>query len=147
MIDEVNTACTILLQLAPKLPQEQADIARQTIAAAMIAKYTGHWGTRGSAYRSLHHTRARPDPVIAQACNKVPTLAAMLPADLYLWVDPHEVSYRIGSDGSVATVAVAKPQRNHDELIHASEFVPSNSPPRSPKAFSAVQQANLHTLA
>lgn len=53
------------------------------------------------------------DPVISTAARNVKLhpqiLVKLLPRELTLWVDPYEVSYRIGEDGSICVLYDANP--------------------------------------
>jgi len=72
---------------------------RRKLDDRLRAHYHGHWHPsapeRGSAYRCLRVGRRQVDPIIAVAGKEAGLsereLAAKLPADLTLWVDPDEV--------------------------------------------------------
>jgi len=53
------------------------------------------------------------DPLIGRAANRIGLtsgqLFSLLPRELTLWVDPYEVSYRIGEDGSICVLYEAEP--------------------------------------
>lgn len=53
------------------------------------------------------------DPLIGQAAQQIglgsQELFQLLPSELTLWVDPFEVSYRIGEDGSICVLYEATP--------------------------------------
>lgn len=53
------------------------------------------------------------DPLIGQAAQRIglssQELFRLLPSELTLWVDPYEVSYRIGEDGSICVLYEASP--------------------------------------
>ena len=48
------------------------------------------------------------DPIISKVASQIglsqPQLHQLLPSELTLWVDPYEVSYRIGEDGSICVL-------------------------------------------
>ena len=48
------------------------------------------------------------DPIISKVASQIglsqPQLHRLLPSELTLWVDPYEVSYRIGEDGSICVL-------------------------------------------
>lgn len=53
------------------------------------------------------------DPLIGQAAQRIglssQELFRLLPSELTLWVDPYEVSYRIGEDGSICVLYESSP--------------------------------------
>ncbi|NXM18694.1 BTG2 protein, partial [Ploceus nigricollis] len=73
--------------------------------------YRHHWfpekPSKGSGYRCIRINH-RMDPIISRAAGQIglslPQLFQLLPSELTLWVDPYEVSYRIGDDGSICVL-------------------------------------------
>jgi protein Tob/BTG len=53
------------------------------------------------------------DPLVGQAGQRIgltiQQLYLLLPSELTLWVDPYEVSYRIGEDGSICVLYESTP--------------------------------------
>lgn len=53
------------------------------------------------------------DPLVGQAGQRIgltiQQLYLLLPSELTLWVDPFEVSYRIGEDGSICVLYESQP--------------------------------------
>ncbi|GFS57661.1 protein BTG2 [Nephila pilipes] len=86
-----------------------------------------HWfpgsPTRGSAYRCIRIHHSRMDPLVlkaAHACGfNERIIQESLPKDLTLWIDPCNVSYRFGENGSVA-VLYEIPNLNEDTYNGAS---------------------------
>lgn len=72
-------------------------------------KFQGHWyperPTKGSAYRSIRISKEKVDKVLVNAAMDVgldlQEILDTLPNDLTIWIDPGEVSYRIGEKGPV----------------------------------------------
>ncbi len=70
-------------------------------------KFQGHWyperPTKGSAYRSIRISKEKVDKVLINAAFDVgldlQEILDTLPNDLTIWIDPGEVSYRIGEKG------------------------------------------------
>ncbi|KAG8182591.1 hypothetical protein JTE90_021729 [Oedothorax gibbosus] len=109
---EIETASTFLANLL-RMENRQIKIAqvesfRQTLDALMKSHFQDHWFPeepgRGSGYRCLRVDN-NMDPLIAKAGVMSgfsgADLRRFLPNDLTVWVDPFEVSYRIGERGSI----------------------------------------------
>lgn len=70
-------------------------------------KFQGHWyperPNKGSAYRSIRISKEKVDKVLVNAAFDVgldlQEILDTLPNDLTIWIDPGEVSYRIGEKG------------------------------------------------
>ena len=81
------------------------------VAELLMARYQTHWHPekpiQGSAYRCIRNN-CRPDPVLSEAAVasglSVKDVANLLPRELTLWVDPLDVAYRIGDEGSVCSL-------------------------------------------
>ncbi|XP_041748893.1 protein BTG1 isoform X2 [Coregonus clupeaformis] len=80
--------------------------------------YKHHWfpnaPCRGSAYRCIRiNENHKMDPVIGEAAGTIgltrEQLFSLLPSELTMWVDPYEVSYRIGEDGSICVLYESEP--------------------------------------
>ncbi|KFP23690.1 Protein BTG2, partial [Colius striatus] len=73
--------------------------------------YKHHWFPekpfKGSGYRCIRINH-KMDPIISKAASHIglslSQLYQLLPSELTLWVDPYEVSYRIGEDGSICVL-------------------------------------------
>ncbi|KFQ76710.1 Protein BTG1, partial [Phoenicopterus ruber ruber] len=73
--------------------------------------YKHHWfplvPSKGSGYRCIRINH-KMDPLIGRAAGMIglshERLFQLLPSELTLWVDPFEVSYRIGEDGSICVL-------------------------------------------
>ncbi|KAK1340849.1 hypothetical protein QTO34_017244 [Cnephaeus nilssonii] len=83
---------------------------------ALPKHYKHHWfpekPCKGSGYRCIRINH-KMDPLIGQAAQRIglssQELFRLLPSELTLWVDPYEVSYRIGEDGSICVLYEASP--------------------------------------
>ena len=70
-------------------------------------KFQDHWyperPSKGSAYRSIRISKQKVDKVLINAVADVgldlQEILETLPSDLTIWIDPGEVSYRIGEKG------------------------------------------------
>lgn len=106
---EVQVALNFVISyLYNKLPRRRVNIFGEELEKALKEKFSGHWYPdkpfKGSAFRCLK-TGDPVDPVLERAAREsgvpIQDILENLPAELAVWVDPGEVSYRIGEKGSV----------------------------------------------
>ncbi|MBN3303335.1 BTG2 protein, partial [Amia calva] len=95
--------------------------------------YRHHWfpdrPQKGSGYRCIRINHEM-DPIISKVAGRIrlssQQLYELLPRELTLWVDPYEVSYRIGEDGSICV------------LYEAEAPAPSSAPAASSTSYSGM---------
>lgn len=88
----------------------------QSLQELLAEHYRHHWfpekPSKGSAYRCIRINH-KMDPLIGQAADRIglssKDMFKLLPSELTLWIDPFEVSYRIGEDGSICVLYEAVP--------------------------------------
>ncbi|XP_068132914.1 protein BTG1-like [Hyperolius riggenbachi] len=88
----------------------------QSLQELLSDHYRHHWfpekPSKGSAYRCIRINH-KMDPLIGQAADRIGLssreMFKLLPSELTLWIDPYEVSYRIGEDGSICVLYEAVP--------------------------------------
>jgi len=106
---EIKVAQNFVLDfLYNKLPRRRVNLFGEELESALRDKFADHWYPdkpfKGSAFRCLKITDSA-DPVLNRAAresgNPIPDITENLPTDLAIWIDPGEVSYRIGEKGSV----------------------------------------------
>jgi len=106
---EVSVALNFVISyLYNKLPRRRVNIFGEELEKCLTEKFAGHWYPekpyRGSAYRCIK-TGSPIDPVFEKAAREsgvaIQDILENLPQDLAVWVDPGEVSYRIGEKGAV----------------------------------------------
>nr|CAD7402295.1 unnamed protein product [Timema cristinae] len=106
---EVQVALNFVISyLYNKLPRRRVNIFGEELEKALKDKFKGHWYPekpfKGSAFRCLK-TGDPVDPVLERAAREsgvpIQDVLENLPQELAVWVDPGEVSYRIGEKGSV----------------------------------------------
>lgn len=111
-----------------KLNDDQLTRFRSIVIECLTNYYANHWfpehPVKGSGYRCIR-MNGKVDPILARA-GHVMGLAAkllhsMFPAEFTMWVDPHEVSYRIGENGSICVL-----YENENTVRHPS---PPSTPP------------------
>lgn len=122
---EVNSAADFLMNLLrlkkvePLPDNDQLQNFKGSLESLLALHYRSHWypeiPTKGSGYRCIR-INGKIDPLIAKAGISVGispnNLRKMLPAELTLWIDPEEVAYRIGENGSICVL--------YDSQIRAS---------------------------
>ncbi|KAJ8980926.1 hypothetical protein NQ317_011568 [Molorchus minor] len=106
---EVQVALNFVISyLYNKLPRRRVNIFGEELEKALKDKFQGHWYPdkpfKGSAFRCLK-TGDPVDKVLERAAREsgvlMQDILENLPQDLAVWVDPGEVSYRIGEKGAV----------------------------------------------
>lgn len=123
MIPEVSAAASFvcrLLRSRGHLSDVQLQVFREGLAQALSEHYQHHWfpdrPQKGSGYRCIRINHEM-DPLIGRAAGHIGLTAgqlfSLLPRELTLWVDPYEVSYRIGEDGSICVLYEAEPPAKH----------------------------------
>lgn len=116
---EVHSAADFLMNLIrvrrpnekQVLSENQLESFKGSLQSLLVLRFRSHWypavPTKGSGYRCIR-INGKMDPIVEQAGVAVglppPTLRKMLPTELTLWIDPEEVSYRIGENGSICVL-------------------------------------------
>uniref|UniRef100_A0A0K8TPR1 Putative anti-proliferation factor btg1/tob n=1 Tax=Tabanus bromius TaxID=304241 RepID=A0A0K8TPR1_TABBR len=106
---EVQVALNFVISyLYNKLPRRRVNLFGEELEKALKDKFQGHWYPekpfKGSAFRCLK-TGDPVDAVLDRAAREsgvpISDILENLPQELAVWVDPGEVSYRIGEKGAV----------------------------------------------
>ncbi|XP_073678767.1 protein BTG1-like [Garra rufa] len=155
MKTEVSVAASFissLLSSNDSLTGDQLEVFTQTLTDALLEHYQHHWfpqaPCRGSGYRCLRINR-KMDPLIEKAASAVgftqEQLFSSLPVELTLWVDPYEVSYRIGEEGSTCVLYKSSPPRprsatSADTSAHRKEKLKTRQSNRS-RSFDAMERS------
>lgn len=112
---ELQSASNFLVHLVRlgrrNINETQLDKFRNALIEALRRRYRDHWFPekpfKGSGYRCIR-INGKMDPVISQAgesCGLSPQLIhSIFPSELTMWIDPREVSYRIGENGSICVL-------------------------------------------
>lgn len=115
MINEINSAANFLsrlLQCRSCLTPEELGRFNDSFCQTLASRYLDHWFPekpfKGSAFRCIRIVKCRLDPVLASVASTAGIsenrLLSVLPSELTLWVDPNEVCYRFGEDGSIGSL-------------------------------------------
>jgi protein Tob/BTG len=123
---ELQSASNFLVHLVKlssriSVPEEKLVKFRDSLVEVLRRRYRDHWFPekpfKGSGYRCIR-INGRMDPVIAQAgeaCGIEPSVIhATFPSELTMWIDPLEVSYRIGENGSICVLYEYKEAGPHE---------------------------------
>lgn len=123
-----------------RLTAAQLERFRQTLLVLLCTHYQDHWFPdrpfKGSGYRCIRINN-KMDPIVSLAGKKCgfteQDLFRILPAELTLWVDPDEVSYRIGEEGSIAVLYESS---DSEASSSSGESSSSGSPSPCPQDFN-----------
>ncbi|KAK2834658.1 hypothetical protein Q7C36_015359 [Tachysurus vachellii] len=119
MKPEITAAVGFLsrfLRVKGHVNDRQLQTFSQILQDMMAEQYKHHWfpdrPCKGSGYRCIRINH-KMDPLVGQAGQRIglstQQLYLLLPSELTLWVDPFEVSYRIGEDGSICVLYESQP--------------------------------------
>ena len=126
MLNEVNSVVEFISKLFRQRNLESNIILSfaEGLRSAMCNYYFNHWFPerpyKGSAYRCIRNHNNRIDPLFlaASLCVKVEVLDLinLLPKEITIWVDPENVSYRIGEEGSIGVLFEGRPASDINRL-------------------------------
>ncbi|KAM8909250.1 protein BTG1 [Spinachia spinachia] len=119
MKPEITAAVGFLsrfLRVKGHVNDRQVQTFNQSLQDILSEQYKHHWfpdrPCKGSGYRCIRINH-KMDPLVGQAGQRIgltiQQLYLLLPSELTLWVDPFEVSYRIGEDGSICVLYESVP--------------------------------------
>lgn len=122
MKQEINCAAHFLVNLiqlnsrspnriTPQCSNVQLELFKDRLIDVLRLRYHDHWfpekPLKGSAYRCIR-VNGSLDPVIAESAKasglSLDVAHSLFPSELTLWIDPSDVSYRIGENGSVSSL-------------------------------------------
>ncbi|XP_002738308.1 protein BTG2-like [Saccoglossus kowalevskii] len=114
MKKEIRSAVNFLKNLlrTRNITDQRLDVFAKQLHDVLKLHYQQHWFPenphKGSAYRCLRTCCNRMDPLIARAGElaglSLTELHDLLPKELTIWIDPADVSYRIGEEGSICVL-------------------------------------------
>lgn len=132
MLEEVKAAAGFITGLPNTvLDGTQREAMRVALMDLMRRKYANHWNEssplQGNGYRSIMTCGSVVDPLILAAAQsagvKNDVISTLFPSDLIVWVDPNDVSYRFGENGSISQLY---PAESNTPLTNGRE-TPSNA--------------------
>ena len=127
MKEEVHCACEFFSRMLEtrNLPHQFVSQFRLRLGELLSQRFKDHWDPRnpnkGSAYRCIR-INSKMDPVISDAAKAtgLKDISKYLPAEFTMWIDPRDVSYRFGEDGSICSCPL-------DFMITKSEWSSSTT--------------------
>ena len=103
--------------------KEQVEEFSKLLQQTLLERFQGHWHPahplRGSGYRCVinQSINGKIDPILLKVGRKagIPEflLRRYLPVEMAMWVDPSDVSYRIGEQGSVCSLMSPEKENDH----------------------------------
>jgi len=134
MHNEINTAVEFIVRLlrSSEITVAQIEVFKASLKTSLSHKFASHWSPnepmKGNAYRSILVTQGLIDPVLAQSA-KAAGLASLnkrwFPSELIIWIDPLDVTYRIGDHGSVAALPI---ELSATKSLQSTSVLASNGP-------------------
>jgi len=154
MFREVGSVVNFVSNLLGKtsLAAETIRQFAESLTSVLFLHYRNHWfpdkPNKGSAYRCIRIANREMDPLIVKAGGRVglsiSDLLAMLPSELTLWVDPSEVSYRIGEEGSIGVLFTGS--ESESENSHPTVYQSCNEQMRLSLSTSGSEQISWDFL-
>ena len=157
---EVQSASNFLVHLVRlskrNVSESQLGKFRDSLIEVLRRRYRDHWFPekpfKGSGYRCIR-INGKMDPVIGQAADNCGLSSQFLhqifPSELTMWIDPREVSYRIGENGSICVLYeykenVTEPwkpsfQVNNKNTQQTTESKADNSTPTKPSCKESIR--------
>lgn len=118
---EVSVALNFVISyLYNKLPRRRVDMFAEELERLVKERFQGHWyperPAKGSAFRCVRVSGQDADPIMDKSARlsgmDIEEIRDYLPKDLSIWIDPCEVSYRIGEKGPVKILYSNKDNAN-----------------------------------
>lgn len=134
MKTEVYCACAFFSRMlqTKNLPVQFVDVFRSKLEDLLLERFKNHWDAanpnKGSAYRCIRINK-KMDPVVEEAAKVtgLSDISKYLPAEFTMWVDPDDVSYRFGEDGSICSCPLDFMHRESDWLSSPTSSKTTNS--------------------
>lgn len=112
-----------------KLPRRRVNLFGEELDKAIRQKFIGHWYPekpfKGSAYRCLRVGDPLDAVIHIAACESgldVQDIVENLPLELCVWIDPGEVSYRIGEKGVVKILYSKQKSSSPEDGVNGNEL-------------------------
>ncbi|XP_786322.2 protein BTG1 [Strongylocentrotus purpuratus] len=140
----VNFVARLLQTTNRNVDPALVDNFSRVLVNCLCEKFDTHWFPekpfKGSAYRCVRITQLGMDPVVGKAGEAVgmshEALYNLLPHELTVWIDPSEVSYRIGEEGSICVLYDGSDEDSSSSSSSNMSDLSSSPPQYSQEHFS-----------
>jgi len=150
MFQEINSAIKFLVnELSQKLgefPEETSETLKKTLRELLIERIDGHWypekPIKGSAYRCLNISidDGSVDSVLLKAGEEIGItksgLMAVFPKGLALWIDPNDVSCRLGKGAIFPIFRKIADQKSASPTPNTAPLNGQRRPQQRPRSIS-----------
>ncbi|BFZ17304.1 hypothetical protein BsWGS_20343 [Bradybaena similaris] len=149
---EISVALNFVISyLYNKLPRRRVDLFGEELEMGLKEKFIGHWypenPSKGSGFRCVKGSGDEVDLVIVKAAIKagldIVEVKSYLPEDLTIWIDPTEVSYKIGEKGPVKVLYSEK--KDDDVSDNVDKEVQAANRTFNPEAHTFTPEARPFT--
>jgi len=150
MLHEVSAAVLFIASILKRSQKVSNDVICKFIVQLfddLQARFQDHWfeefPERGSGYRCIRNTVKGLDPRICKAGSACgiskSELTKIMPKDFILWIDPREVSYRVGEYGCLTKLSREEMAKTHSLLkgSHIASVTPRTASPSKRAARSS----------
>jgi len=151
MLIEIKTACQFLTNyISPQVNESQSKLFGLILSTLLHAKYASHWDvknpSKGNAYRAITIFNERLDSTILSAAQaaSIPNVGKYLPNELCLWIDPFNVSYKIGDYGNIITLYESSESKTYSPKTANSMMMTNNVSNSSNKSSKSNFHCNKH---
>lgn len=143
MKEEVHCASEFFSKMleSKHLPHQFATQFRLRLEDLLAQRFKDHWDTKnpskGSAYRCIR-INSKMDPIVSEAAKVtgLKDISKYLPAEFTMWIDPRDVSYRFGEEGSICSCPL-------DFMVTRSEWSSLTPSTNTPTTSTALHHHQL----
>ena len=108
-IEFVSASNFFVYLVSHKFNKKEQERFRECLTRVIRQRFRDHWFPEkpyaACGFRCLHIREDYFAPIIAQACAcaqiSLDSVKKALPSNMMIWIDPYEVTYRIGDSGVI----------------------------------------------
>jgi len=153
MLIEIKTACQFLTNyIASEVNESQSKLFGLILSTLLHAKYASHWDlknpSKGNAYRAITIFNERLDSTILSAAQaaSIQNIEKYLPNELCLWIDPHNVSYKIGDYGNIITLYENQESKTYSPKSANSTMMTNSVSNSSSKSSKSIHNKHRNSM-